>query len=57
MRLGSSLADFEATLVSVDRREVGNAAPNQPKVWTTVTFETSLGPDQLAAKLSKILDD
>ena len=57
MRLGSSLADLEATLVSVDRRKVDNAAPNQPKAWTTVTFETSLGPDQLAAKFSKVLGD
>lgn len=57
MRVGSSLTDLKATLVSVDRHSVSNAAPNQPTVWTVVTFETSLEPGELAARFSKILDD
>jgi len=57
IRPGASLQDLKATLVSVDREEAGNAAPNQPKVWTTVVFDTSLESDRLAANLSKILDD
>jgi len=57
MRPGSSLEDLEATLVRIDRAGAGNAAPDQPRIWTTVTFESSLDPDRLAAKLSKVLDD
>lgn len=57
MRPGTSLADLNATMVSVDRHKVSNAAPNQPKVWTTVTFETTLEPDKLASRFSEILDD
>lgn len=57
MRPGSSLADLRATLLTVERHSVSNAAPAQPKVWTVVTFETALEPDSLASKLSEILDD
>jgi len=57
MRPGSSLANLPVTLLKVDRHAVGNAAPNQPKAWTVVTFETSLEPDTLSAKLSEIIDD
>lgn len=57
MRPGSSLADLRATLVQVDRQTVGNAGPGQPKVWTVVTFETALLADELASKLSRVLDD
>jgi len=57
MRPGTSLVDLGATLVKVERDTVGNAAPNQPKVWTVVTFETSLEPNRLAEKFSDILDD
>lgn len=57
MRPGSSLADLHATLIQVDRHKVSNAAPNQPKAWTVVTFETTLDSDKLAAKFSEILDD
>jgi len=57
MRPGSTLADVQATLVGVERRTVSNAAPNQPRAWTTVTFQTSLEPERLATKFSELLDD
>lgn len=57
MRPGTSLADLDATLIRVDRHTVSSPAPNQPKVWTVVTFETTLDSDNLAAKFSEILDD
>lgn len=57
MRSGTALADLGATLVKVERGPVGNAAPNQPKVWTVVTFDSSLDPAELATKFSEILDD
>ena len=57
MRSGSSLEDLNATIVKVGRHTVANAAPNQPKAWTVVTFETSLDADKLAAEFSEILDD
>jgi len=57
MRPGTSLGDLDAHLLTVERDAVSNAAPNQPKVWTVVTFETSLEPARLAAKFSEILSD
>ena len=57
MRPGSSLADLDASLVKVDRHTVSDAAANQPRAWTVVTFQTSLEPDKLAARFSEILDD
>lgn len=57
MRPGTSLGGLKATMVSVDRQRVSNAARNQPQVWTVVTFETTLGPDALASKFSEIIDD
>ena len=57
MRPGTALADLSASLVKVERDTVSNATPNQPKVWTIVTFEASLEPDRLAAKFSEVLDD
>ena len=57
MRPGTSLVDLNATLVKVGRDRVSNAGPNQPRVWTLVTFETSLDPENLASKFSDILDD
>ena len=57
MRPGTSLANLSARLVKVERDAVSNASPNQPKVWTLMTFETSLEPNHLAAKFSDILSD
>ena len=54
MRPGTALADLSASLVKVERDTVSNATPNQPKVWTIVTFEASLEPDRLAAKFSEV---
>jgi len=57
MRAGASLEDLKASLVNVERHKVTNATPEQPKVWTVVTFESSLDPDALAGRFSEILDD
>ena len=57
MRPDSSLANLRATLVQVARDTVTNAATNQPKMWTTITFDTALEPEQLAARFSEILND
>lgn len=57
MRPGTSLGGLKATMVSVDRHQVNNAVPKQPKVWTVVTFETTLEPDKLASKFSEIIND
>ena len=57
LRPGTRLADLGASLIKVERDTVSNAASNQPKVWTIVTFETSLEPESLAAKFSEVLDD
>lgn len=57
LRPDSSLADLKASLVKVERHTPSNAAPNQPKVWTTVTFESSIEPTRLAEKFSEVLTD
>jgi len=57
MRPGTALVDLGASLVKVERGAASNATPNQPKVWTIVTFETSLEPNRLAAKFSEVLDN
>ena len=57
MRRGTTLADLDARLTRIDRHSVSHAASNQPKAWTTVTFETSLEPEKLAARFSEVLDD
>ena len=57
MRPGTSLADLRATLVNVERDAVSSATSNQPKIWSVVTFETPLEPDDLAARFSDVLGE
>lgn len=57
MRPGTSLSDLRATLVRIKRDTQANATAIQPKVWTLVSFETSLDPEGLASKFADILDD
>ena len=57
MRPGASLSDLHASLVRIERETVNSAAQNQPKIWTLVSFESSLDPEALSSKFADILDD
>jgi hypothetical protein len=57
IRPGSWLENLNLSLVRIERSRFRNPGPDQPKVWTTVHFETSEDPERLATALSEALDD
>ena len=57
IKSGSRLENLRLTLVRVERKTQGNAAPHQPKVWTFIEFDADEEPDRLASALSGVLDD
>lgn len=56
IRSGATLEGLRLKLLRVSRKPQGNAAANQPKVWTRIDFEAEESPDHLATELSKVLD-
>jgi hypothetical protein len=57
IRTGSWMENLKLTLIRIERSPFRNPGPDQPKVWTTVHFETTEDPERLATALSEALDD
>lgn len=53
---GATLEGLRLTVIRISRRPQGNAAADQPKVWTLIEFEAEEPPDHIATELSKVLD-
>jgi hypothetical protein len=54
---GISLKSVPISLTEISRDVAANASSDQPRIWTVIRFEATVGANRLAESFSGVLDD